>query len=184
MRLAFSVSALMVAAAAAPLLSQNTVITLLPGHPQTGRLAAHESQTYLVQAAKGQYLQARIEQDRLPLTVRWSAPGGPSVAEAHNYTLDHEPMVLSLVTTEDGAYSIQLKLQSTAATVSADYRIEVSASRPAREEDSDEIRGEAAYNEGQTLLSTPGAANARKSIAIFEQARTLWRKNSLKERRL
>jgi CHAT domain-containing protein/Tfp pilus assembly protein PilF len=130
----------------------------------------------VVKAAKGQFLQVRVEQDRLPLALRWSTLGGKTIAELQNYTSDNQPMVLSAVTGAEGAHSIEVKLQSAPAPMA--YRIELSA-RPAREADSNEIRGEAAYNEGRALLSVAGADNARKAIAKFEEASALWRMNSL-----
>src|SRR5262249_52098464 len=135
----------------------------------------------LVNAAKGQFLQARVEQDRLPFALSWSAPSGQKVAEARNYTMDDEPMILSIVTPDEGTYSIEVKLQS-APGRAADYRIELSAIRPGREEDANEIQGEAAYNEGHALISSPGADNARKAIPKFEAARVFWHKNSLEDR--
>jgi CHAT domain-containing protein/tetratricopeptide (TPR) repeat protein len=171
----------MVAAAVALGFAEGAGTALLPRQPQSGRIAGRESQTYLVKAGKGQFLQARVEQDRLPFAVRWSEPGGRTVAEAQNYTLDGQPIVLSMVTTDEGTYSIELRLQS-AATRAADYRIELSLVRTAREEDSNETLGETAYNEGHALLSSPGVENARKAIAKFEEARALWRKNSLEGR--
>src|SRR5215472_14509986 len=180
MRWRARLSAVAVAAAVAPLsTSEGSLKTLLPGEPQNGRLTAGASQTYVVKAAKGQLLQVRVEQDRLPLALRWSMLGGKTIAESQNYTSDDQPMVLSVVTGAEGAYSIELKLPS--APAPADYRIELSA-KPAREADSNEIRGEAAYNEGRALLSLAGADNARKAIAKFEEASALWRMNSLEGR--
>ena len=180
MRWTARLSAVAVAAAVAPLsTSEGSLKTLLPGEPQNGRLAAGASQTYVVKAAKGQFLQVRVEQDRLPLALRWSMLGGKTIAESQNYTSDNQPMVLSVVTRDEGAYSIELKLRS--APAPADYRIELSA-KPAREADFNEIHGEAAYNEGRALLSLAGADNARKAIAKFEEASALWRMNSLEGR--
>ncbi len=149
----------------------NTATTLDLTRPIQSGLSRGESQTYLINGIKGQYLRLRIDQQRTDTVVLLRQPDGKELIKING--IENNPSVFSLIADETGNYQLQISSAETG-DVSGVYEIKVEEARPATAIDRKFIAAERDFIAGEGLSAQPNAHFKREGIKKYGAAQSQW----------
>jgi CHAT domain-containing protein/tetratricopeptide (TPR) repeat protein len=91
-----------------PARDDRPISRLQPGVRTQGDLAADGDRTYCVSLAADQYIELRVEQQGIELSIRVSSPDGSELLATSNPTGSRESRTLAFITTATGDYNVRL----------------------------------------------------------------------------
>ena len=146
---------------------------LEPGVPQEREIRGGEVHEHRISVQMGDYARIAIEQKKMDVAARLTAPSGKAVLDADGVGGTKVPELLSWIAEEGGDYVLTVAPHDPAAP-SGLYGVELEELRPAAAGDAQRVLAERADSEGEHWWALQDEEPKRKAIARFEEAAALW----------
>ena len=147
---------------------------LKPGQTIESELEFGQTHVYLVNLREGEFLHDEVDQRGIDVVIAFFAPDGTKLAEMNNRHIDYGQEPLSFAATVTGDYRLELT-PSAATTMSGSYAVRVDQVRRVTPVDRVRIEAERAAAEGQRLRIEGNADSNRGALERYEVALKKWR---------
>ena len=137
-------------------------------------LKGGETQSFNIQLAAGQFLNARVEQENIDVVTAIFGPDGKQLTESDSPSDRWGPEPLLLVATTTGVYRVDVRSSNKSAPAGR-YQVHIDAVREATEIDKSHAAAQLSFDEGRKSRALQTAAGRQVAIEKYEQALSLFK---------